>query len=34
MHWHSFQIIILVHITFRHNPNPNLDDARSMLREY
>ncbi len=32
MHWYSFQIIILIHIAFHHNPNTN--NVRSMLREY
>ena len=26
MHWHSYQIRFLVHITYVRNPNPNADD--------
>ncbi len=31
MHWHSYQISILVHITYHPNPNFHLDDANSFL---
>lgn len=35
MHWHTYQISILVHISFRHNPTPNLyDDDSKILTKY
>ena len=35
MHWHSFQISILIHICFRHNPNATRYDEDSwILTEY
>jgi hypothetical protein len=35
MHRHSYQIIILVHITFQHNPNVDpYDEGFFFLNEY
>jgi hypothetical protein len=31
MHWHNYQINILVHITYRHNPHPNPYDEESLI---
>jgi len=31
MHWHSFQITILVHITYCHNPNQDPHDEDSFI---
>jgi hypothetical protein len=31
MHWFSFQITILVHITYRHNPNYELVTKNSKI---
>jgi hypothetical protein len=35
MHWHSYQISILMHISFHHNPTPNpYDEDLRILTEY
>ncbi len=35
MHWHNYQINILLHMTYRHNPHPNPYDEESLnLNEY
>jgi hypothetical protein len=31
MHWHSYQISILVHITYQHNPQPDPYDEESWV---
>jgi hypothetical protein len=31
MHWHNFQVTILVHITYRHNPNYDHVDLNSQV---
>jgi hypothetical protein len=30
MHWHNYQCIILMHISWMCNPNPDLDDENSI----
>ncbi len=34
MHWHSYHITILMHITWKRNPNAILDDedSKTMMR--
>ncbi len=35
MHWHSYQITILVHITWMRNPNPNPhDESTNTIMKY
>jgi hypothetical protein len=35
MHWHSYQVSILVHISFRHNPDLDpYDEDTWILNEY
>jgi len=31
MHWHTYQILILVHICFHHNPTPDSCDENSQI---